>query len=50
MNKATVKRHILEKHGKEQLDKLNIKTLPDHLNQLNTIHSDLNEKFGHKEA
>ena len=47
MKKAELKQHILTKHGTHQLHALGIKKLPDHLNSLNAINSELNEKFGH---
>jgi len=50
MNKASLKRHILEKHGPEQLEALGVEELPDKLNGLAALNVRLNAKFGHKEA
>lgn len=47
MRKAELKQHILTKHGEEQLKALGVKQLPDHLNSLNSLNSDLNREFGH---
>lgn len=45
--KAELKQHILTKHGHWQLKQLGVKKLPDNLNKLNALNSDLNEQFGH---